>query len=114
MRWTEQQLSEYNLRRAQAGDKRIRAPEPERIEGLPLDSAGQREGKGRTRFKIVFTVYARRPLDWDNYRLKDAQDCLVKAGILDDDCWDILEGTVISKKAHSEAEEKTVVEIVEI
>jgi Holliday junction resolvase RusA-like endonuclease len=52
-----------------------------------------------------------RPLDWDNYRLKDLQDCLVHAGLLAGDEWNILEGSVVSCKAHTKAEEKTEIEI---
>lgn len=111
MRWTPEQYRDYCVRRAQTGTPGVCPTKPERPEGVPLDSAGQREGKGRTRVKIRFTVYAVRPLDWDNYRLKDLQDCLVRAGLLDGDEWDVLEGSVVSKKAHSAAEEKTVVEI---
>lgn len=111
MRWTRQQYDEYIARRDMLGNKRVCPAQPERIEGLPLDSAGQREGQGRTCAKIRFVVYAVRPLDWDNYRFKDLQDCIVKAGILDDDKWDLLEGSVVSQKVHKEEEEKTVVEI---
>ena len=93
------------------GTDRLHTTKPECIEGVPLDSAGQRESKSRRRAKILFTVYARRPGDWDNYRFKDLQDCIVKSCILDGDEWDVLEGSVIVKKAHPEEEEKTVVEI---
>ena len=93
------------------GVDRLCATKPECPEGVPLDSASKREGKVRRRAKILFTVYARRPLDWDNYRLKDLQDCIVKSGILDGDEWDVLEGSVVSAKAHKKEEERTVVEI---
>lgn len=119
MGWTQQQLDSLLSRNKSVsvahdkdGAAGLCATKPECTERLPLDSAGKREGKSCQRFKIVFTVYARRPLDWDNYRLKDLQDCIVKSGILDGDEWNVLEGSVISKKAHSEAEEKTVVEII--
>lgn len=93
--------------------------------GLP--SAGQQcgerdalghipEGKtaGGTRFEISFTVYAVRPNDYDNLRCKELQDCLVKAGLIPDDNWRVLQGRIISKKASSQAEERTEILIEQI
>lgn len=52
-----------------------------------------------------------RPCDWDGYSIKELQDCLVHAGLLDGDEWFCLEGSVVSEKAHSREEERTEIEI---
>lgn len=64
------------------------------------------------RAKILFRVFACRPADWDGYHIKELQDLLVHAGILDGDKWDLLEGQIISEKVRSEAEERTEIEII--
>lgn len=56
-------------------------------------------------------MFSVRPLDWDNYRLKDLQDLLCLTGLLPSDNWNELEGSVISEKVHRKEEEKTVIEI---
>lgn len=66
-----------------------------------------------TRLEITFTVYSNRPADYDGYDIKALQDFLVKAGIIEDDRWDILAGRIVSRKAATQGEEKTVVEISE-
>jgi hypothetical protein len=90
-------------------------------EGGPLVSSVQRKKAGGTRVagraestrrcRITFRIYSVRPLDWDNYSVKQIQDCLVHAGLLGDDKWDILEGGVVSEKAHSKEEERTEITI---
>jgi len=113
--WTSDDLRAY-----QARVKRVRSTEPECPERRSLVGPAQREAKGWTgaqkgtgeRMRVIFTVYAQRPNDWDNYRLKDAQDCLVEAGLLVDDNWRVLEGFVRSEKAHSKEEERTEIEII--
>lgn len=77
----------------------------------PLEAAVQREAPSSERFEIVFTVYACRPCDWDNIHCKELQDMVVAAGIIPDDAWDTLSGRVVSKKAETKADEKTVIEI---
>ena len=112
--WTSNDLSAYQARRS-----RIRATEPECPERRSLVRAAQGEAQGGSgaqegisgRMRVIFRVYAQRPLDWDNYRLKDVQDCLVEAGLLVGDDWRVLEGRVISCKAHSKEEERTEIEI---
>ena len=103
-----------------AGADRLRADEPQPGQGRALDRDAPRETGGactpaqRTgpgRFRVLFTVYAVRPLDYDNVRIKPLQDCLVAAGFLPDDNWKVLEGEVRSCKAKSKAEERTVIEI---
>lgn len=89
----------------------LRAAKPERAKGVPLERADKRKAKSSTgsaqRFLIHFRVFAVRPLDWDNYRLKELQDFLCLTGLLPDDNWQIVEGHVSSHKAHSKAEEET-------
>ena len=100
-------------------DSRLRATEPERSKRRPLVNPLPGEAKSGNgaqqcpsgRFRVTFRVYAVRPLDWDNYRLKDLQDCLVRIKFLPSDDYQTLEGQVISCKAHSKAEEKTIVTI---
>ena len=77
--------------------------------GVPGEEACWHEADQR--FEIVFTVYSRRPCDWDGYDIKALQDFLIKAGIIPDDGWAALSGRVVSRKAETEAEEKTVIEI---
>lgn len=112
MRWTQQQYDEFIKHHPQAGDTGLRSSKPEQSEGVPLVGAVEGKSKSRIRASIRFTVHSKRPLDWDNYRFKELQDLLAKVGILDGDEWDILSGTVISKKIHKEDQEKTVVEII--
>lgn len=84
-------------------------------ERLPLDDPAEREEAGwhdaAGRFEITFTVYSVYPCDWDGYDVKALQDFLVTAGILPDDGWRTLSGRVVSRKAATKDEEKTVVEI---
>jgi hypothetical protein len=96
----------------------LRANNAKPIEGRSLERPLSREDSSRAgtlpRFRIVFTVYATRPADWDNYSTKQLQDMVVRSGILSGDDWGILEGSVISRKAHSKAEEGTAIEITQL
>lgn len=96
-------------------DKGLRAMQPKPDERLPLDTPVPREEAcwhdASERFEIVFTVYSRRPCDWDGYDIKALQDFCVKAGIITGDGWKTLSGRVVSRKASTEGEEKTVIEI---
>lgn len=83
-------------------------------EGLPLVCTPSRKAKSRVRFKIIFTVYAIKPADWDGYDIKSMQDLVVKSGILPGDDWFTLRGEVIPEKVDKESEEKTVIEIIQI
>ena len=83
---------------------------------LPLEGGGESEDTNwyasARRFEIQLTVYSVRPADWDGYYFKALQDFLVKAGVIPQDRWDIVIGaTVRSKKAATEGEEKTVINI---
>jgi len=114
MGWTPQQYAEYVQRRRAAGAQRICAPLPEQGAQPALVRSLPGADQGRPRLKVRFTVYAVRPSDYDNIRIKELQDCLVHAGILDGDEWDVLQGEVISCKAATKAEERTVVEVMEL
>ncbi len=95
-------------------DQGVCPPEQKPPQGKPLVRAPQREDSGGPFFEIRFTIYSVRPNDWDNPWTKTLQDCLVRAGILHDDKWDVLQGKVISQKAYSKEEERTVIELFQI
>ena len=91
------------------------AVQPQPVKRVPLDlaDAGKEacwyDADGR--FEIMFTVHAFRPCDWDGYDIKYLQDWLVSAGIIPNDGWKTLSGRVLSRKAATKAEEKTVITI---
>jgi hypothetical protein len=97
------------------GAQRLRSDEPQPGSGRALVVHASGEASGRKvpagRYRIRFIVYAVRPCDWDNYRTKAAQDCLVAAGFLPADDWKTLEGEVVTRKAKTKIEERTVIEI---
>lgn len=99
----------------QANTDGVCAAKPERAPGRALERAGagkaQSSQSPERRFLVRFKCYSVRPLDWDNYRLKDLQDMLCVAGLLPDDNWKILEGHVSSHKAASPIFERTEIEI---
>ena len=98
-----------------ADSGRVCAVQSKSVERLPLEPDSQGEETcwygAAERFEIVFTVYAVRPCDWDGYDIKSLQDFLVTAGMLPGDGWKTLSGRVITCKAATKAEEKTVIEI---
>ena len=96
---------------------RLRPAAPQPASRVPLADGGIAEDPhwydAAKRFEIRFTVYSVRPADWDGYYVKALQDFLVRAGIIPEDRWDVIVGaTIHSKKAATEREEKTVVEII--
>lgn len=109
-RWTLQELKEYERRR-QAGAEGLCPAKPEPDSGGTLDSAAPRETAGNEsvtgRYRITFYIYRVRPLDWDNHFTKPIQDLLVEGGLLPDDNWQVLQGTVCSCKAKSRKDERT-------
>jgi len=102
---------DYGERDVKTGAAGVSPAEPKRDERAALDHKPARKAKDGPRFEIVFRIYAVRPTDWDNWYVKLLQDMLVRAGILHDDHWRILEGRVISEKAKSQQEERTEIEI---
>ena len=99
-----------------ADDTRLRPAAGKPVERLPLAANCEAENPhwyaAARQFEIRFTVYSVRPADADGYSTKALQDFLVKAGILPDDRWDIVvESSIRSRKAATEGEEKTIVEI---
>ena|SRR5882672_10158854 len=120
--WGKEQLNEYERRRNKAGALGPSATNPKPVEGLPLERVhkGKEKGGNSTiesdqsgRYKLQFTFYAVRPADCDAYHIKELVDGIVKARLMDDDNWRILESiTTSSKKVHKKSEEKTVVEII--
>ena len=95
----------------------LSAVEPERpagpalVETAPGKTPGHEgaHSKPAPVLEIQFVLFARRPLDWDNYSLKQLQDCLVEVGILAGDGYDQLQGSVRSIKVRSIEEEGTLV-----
>ncbi len=118
--WIENQnrkrAEKFNAGNIQNNPSRLPSAVKKRPQGNALVSAlpGEVESGFRPprRAKILFRVFACRPADWDGYHIKELQDVLVKAGILDGDDWDLLEGQIVSEKVRSEAEERTEIEIV--
>lgn len=115
-RWSKEDYESYKSRRSG-----IRASDQKPVEGVPLVSPVPRKTKGGNsppistkptiRKRIKFTVYSIRPCDWDGFHVKELQDLLVHAGIMDSDDWSSLQGEVISEKVHSKEEERTLIEI---
>ena len=95
---------------------RLCSDNQEPIKGSALVSPASGENSSwygsAKRFQITFRVYAIRPPDWDGCEIKQLQDMVVHAGILPDDNWRILQGRVVTEKAHSKEEERTEIEIV--
>ncbi len=92
--------------------QRLPASNPKPAKGVALERPVPREAQGAGRARIVFRIFSRRPCDWDGYSIKELQDCLVHAGILEGDEWNRLEGCVISEKVLTLAEERTEIEII--
>lgn len=86
----------------------------ERPQGNALERTGKGKEASRPCLEIVFTIYARRPMDWDNWHTKCIQDCLVEAGLLHGDAWNELRGSCVSRKVHTTQEERTEIEVFEI
>lgn len=107
--WTKEQLREYQLR--QAGAQGLRSAKSEPDSGMPLERVAPREKAGckcvTRRFRITFTIYRTRPLDYDNHFIKPLQDVLVASGFLPDDDWKHLEGCVRSLKVNKKSDERT-------
>jgi hypothetical protein len=90
------------------------APEPKQPQGPALERRAPRKSKGSQgdpekseQHTIIFRVYALRPCDWDNYRIKYLQDWLIHLGIIPGDAWNQLKGEVQSFKVNSKDEERT-------
>ena len=93
----------------------LRAPHKKPTQGNALVSPLPRKAKSSPsplKCFIWFRVFSTRPADWDGYHIKELQDCLVHAGLLDGDGWDQLHGQVTSHKVHTKAEEQTIIEVI--
>lgn len=114
--WTDEQVAAHERKlKAHYRAAGICSTQPKSVKRDALVGALSGEKASRVepvaRFKIVFTVYAVQPCDYDGLHIKELQDVLVEAGLLHGDAWDILDGEVRSRKAHTQAEEKTIIEI---
>lgn len=112
-------ISEDVLRlSADAGVAGLRPTAAQQPKGRSLVRAPKRKVSrslgAKERYRVIFTVHAVRPPDWDNAFIKSLQDCLVTAGLLPSDDYGSLEGSVISKKVQETAQEKTTIEIIRI
>jgi hypothetical protein len=90
---------------------RVRPDQPKQAQGETLERAVSGEATRPPRFEICFHVYAVQPCDWDNYHIKELQDLVVKIGLVSSDGWQTLRGRIISDKAASKEEERTVITI---
>lgn len=119
VRWSPEEYAAFKKRNT--GGSGLCSTDAEPAKGNPLERSLPREGKGsagppvspepKGRSRILFTVYSVRPCDWDGYHVKELQDLLIKAGILDGDEWNLLQGEVISEKVYSKEEERTEITI---
>lgn len=94
-------------RKAGVGAQGVPAANAECDPRQALERPVARKAADGKRFEILFTVYAVRPCDYDNYHCKVLQDCLVRAGFIPNDDWRTLQGRVISHKANNRQEERT-------
>lgn len=113
MRWTPQEYEAYERKRKARADG-VCASNPKPIEGKPLERRVSGEKTGRIRARIIFRIYSVRPADWDGYHIKPIQDCLGYSALLDGDDWNLLQGEVISEKAHSKESERTEIELIQL
>lgn len=107
-------ISKDVLRRSLTGASALRSRDEKRIERNALGGGVQGKAKSGDRFKIVFTVYAVHPADWDNYDIKALQDLVVKSGIIPADHWFALKGEIDPKKVQRPEEEKTIISIIRL
>lgn len=106
--FSKEQYAAYMARQsAQNRAQGLPAPEPEHNPGMPLEPTPQREAASPSRYHVRFDVYACRPRDWDNNFCKPLQDCLVEAGFLPDDNWQILSGSMQCHKVKTKDQERT-------
>lgn len=123
MRWTQEQLNEYEQRRRnKAGPVGPPATDTECLKRSALERLHKGKkarslgdvGSGESGpFAVRITVYAIRPADFDGYHIKELVDGLVQAGLMGDDNWRVCpSGTVTSKKVHTEAEQRTEIEVI--
>ena len=89
----------------------LHTPEPKPVKKRALERPAPREETCGYRLEICFSIYSRRPLDWDNWRTKELQDLLIIIGAIPSDDWTTLKGRVESHKVHRAEEEKTVVTV---
>lgn len=104
--------SKANLDPDHSGLRSMQSKPDERV-SLDAIEVGKEKGWADAygRFEVVFTVYSVRPCDWDGYDIKSLQDFLVSTGIIPNDGWKTLSGRVVSCKAATQGEEKTIITI---
>jgi len=101
----------------QANDTRVHTSFSKHLARPALERIAPRKDASGPRFEIRFRIYAIRPCDWINYAIgcKIIEDFLIGCfGILDDDSWRTVQGSISSQKAHTKAEERLEVEIVSL
>jgi len=96
-----------------ADDARLHSAVTQQTFAPPLVGSKSGEGESRggvgKRYRVTWTVYSVKPMDWDNVAggIKAIQDCAVEAGWIPDDGWKVLEGVVVSEKCSSKSEQRT-------
>lgn len=109
--WYARHLAKRN---SNSGHKELHPVKPEPDQRPALESPLPGKDQIVPRFKIVFRIFAVRPLDWDNNGIKALQDALIKSGILHDDKWNVLWGEIQPNKVENIEEEKTEITIYRI
>jgi hypothetical protein len=109
MKLTTEEYNELLKRHPNLDPERVRASKQKPPAGPALVKAAPRKEPSDARFAIRFEISAVRPCDWDNPWTKCLQDCLRYAGILHEDSWDMLEGSVACKKASKKNEETKII-----
>jgi len=93
---------------------RLPAGDTQRDQRKPLVRSISGEETSRVRVKIRFRIFAVRPADWDGWHIKELQDLLIHAGILDGDEWYRVSGEIISEKVSTKTEERTEITVEQI
>ena len=92
---------------------RLPTTQPQPAPVLPLERAGEGKEACRTRLALRFDVFAPRPTDSDNARVKEVIDSLRHAGILADDDWRHIAGTSVYVHKAEAGKERTEVRVYE-
>lgn len=110
MRWTKEQLNEYQARRNQAGSKSP-SPKPEQVVRHEPVAEKAGEGINPDRVRVCITSFRRRLIDPDNLCPKYFIDSLRYAGLIPNDREEDITLQVSQVKVKTKAEERTQIEL---